>query len=146
MNRLKRRRGEALWESVFSAVAFAVATLILVSAFGMNAQAQVSVQTQYDLLAVNAFVSDVYEMYKAGAQVSIAGEEDDTGKSSFVATMVTNTGSSKSLSYDAMSQWVSLDGVKLFKASTLEFSQAGQSLYMAIKLKEQHTLELEVFR
>lgn len=144
---MKRRKGEALIEAVFGVVVFGLVTFVLASAFGMNAQAQVSVQTQYNMLSVNAFVSDVYEMYKGGAVLETqGGESDDTGHSSFVATMVAEDGRSKAFSYDASTQWVTVEGTKVFKASMLEFSQSAQSLYIALKVKEQHLIELEVFR
>lgn len=138
----KARKGTTLVETVIALMLLALAVVVMTALTGSKVDQQYSMEAQYSLQAVDAFMYSVYTDFH-NCETFVITETGSGG-----ASLLFDMGNSKSTLYEyrASEKKVYIQGVEAFSCSNLIAHGAGNSLYLAVRLPSERILEMDIFK
>lgn len=140
----KRRRGTNLLELLACVLLMSLMFFVL-SRLTQSKQTDFeSINAQYDVLAADAFIADIYRDYHRSDEISLQGMSEEEGDGRFVVLSFYDieTAASHVYSFSEADGKCYKDGVEQFDATRFEVVLTYDSLIVSVKLPDERVLEV----
>ena len=143
---LKRRRGMSLVETVTALVIFSFAVVIMGRITAVKLEEQVNIDSQYVMVKIDAFLSDIYHQYRASDGVSIGANSrggttlmlDMGADGTYIADFIPGDAGTTGKMY--------VNGVEMFSAAEFTATSAGNNLYVSVKVTGDRALDIDIYK
>lgn len=129
-------------ETIAAMIVMSVLIATLTSLSGIKSADMDSVDQQYKVLAVDAWLADIYDDFHSCLSYSF--EETPAGNKNLVFIM--RDGSSHVYGFDQGSGYCTFNGARSFEATRLTVEGAGNVLIVSVKLPEERLLEMNIYK
>lgn len=132
--------GLSLLEMIIASIILALAVSVLIRIYSMQTQVGVSVDTQYETMSVDSFLSDIYDDFHSTTDIVI-NESSDGITITFNTDNYVNT-----YEYLSSEKACYKNGIEMFKCYDMKASITPTSLYVSVKISDGRILELDIGR
>ena len=138
----KKRKGTSFAELIIYMLLTSFAFVLMVQSTTYKISNEKSIDVQYDVAAVDAFIVNLYRDYHSAKSVSL--EETDSG----IIVIVFNLGDglSETYSFSMNDSACYRNGREQFKASALTAQLMNSQLYMNIKLEDERAFQFTIYK
>lgn len=142
----KSRRGMSLIETVAALIIFSLAVVVMGRITAVKIEEQASVDSQYIMIKLDAFLSDIYHQYhlatdvavtenaQGGTLLTIGLGNDGTYIVDFIPGDLNTKGK------------IFINGEEAFDAEDFQASSTGNNLYVAVKANGDRMLEMDIYK
>lgn len=142
VKRLCRRRGFTMIETIASVAILGLLTITIGRVTMVKMSDQDSIERQYSVLAVDAYLADIYTDFHRATSYKF--EETPAGQRTL--TFVRSDGIASVYSMDPTSGACYKNGVWQFAASSMEVVGTPVNLTVSIKLPNERLLDISIYR
>lgn len=136
-------RGLTMVEMLAAMVLSALCALTLVHVTNVKINAQTDIDSEAEMITVDAFFSDVYRSFKRCTVVDVI---QSAPNEYMTMTFSGSDMSSTMYTYDPATGVLSKNNVTQFLCDTVTVSYVGNNLYLAVKIKDDRLIELSMFK